>query len=81
LQSLYGYTKFDVVSGLNALIQFSGLSIQHPTLAHIATDVLQTSNADFADILLGLLAQNEGGDYVLTFDKKASKLATHRSLA
>jgi predicted nucleic-acid-binding protein len=80
LQGLYGYNKPHIVTALNTLLGFSGLEMQQHTLVRNAIDTYQTANADFADVLLGLISLQEGADYMLTFDKKAAKLSSHRLL-
>jgi predicted nucleic-acid-binding protein len=80
LQGLYKYEKKQIVSALDALLKFSGIEVQSPHLVKKTLDVLTGNVADFADILLGLLSLDAGATYVLTFDKKASKLVTHELL-
>jgi predicted nucleic-acid-binding protein len=80
LQGLYKYEKKQIVSALDALLKFSGIEVQSPHLVKKTLDVLTGNAADFADILLGLLSLDAGATYVLTFDKKASKLVTHELL-
>lgn len=81
LQRLYGYDKTQVVLAVTALLKFSGLEIENPKAVKKALDQLQHSPADFSDILLGHLSVEQGAAHVLTFNKKAAKLATHRLLA
>jgi predicted nucleic-acid-binding protein len=80
LQGLYKYEKKQIFSALDALLKFSGIEVQSPHLVKKTLDVLTGNVADFADILLGLLSLDAGATYVLTFDKKASKLVTHELL-
>lgn len=81
LQGLYKYDKKQIIIALDALLTFSGIEVQSPHLVKKSLDVLTGNAADFADILLGLLSADAGADYVLTFDKKASQLATHQLLS
>jgi predicted nucleic-acid-binding protein len=80
LQGLYKYDKKQIITALDALLKFSGIEVQSPHLVKKTRDVLTGNAADFADILLGLLSLDAGARYVLTFDKKASKLVTHELL-
>lgn len=80
LQGLYKYDKKQIITALDALLKFSGIEVQSPHLVKKTLDVLTGSAADFADVLLGLLSVDAGAAYVLTFDKKASKLVTHELL-
>ena len=80
LQRLYGYDKAQVIVGLNALLKFPGLEMEQPKAIRQAVDGLRRQSADFADILLGHLSEKQGADHVLTFDRKAAKLATHKLL-
>ena len=80
LQRLYGYDRAQIIVGLNALLKFPGLEMEQPAVVRQAVDELERKSANFADILLGYLSAEQGADHVLTFDKKAAKLATHRLL-
>ncbi len=80
LQGLYKYDKKQIITALDALLKFSGIEVQSPHLVKKSVDVLAGNAADFADILIGLLSVDAGAAYVLTFDKKASKLVTHELL-
>ena len=80
LQGLYKYDKKQVITAIDALLKFSGIEVQSPHLVKKTLDVLTANTVDFADILLGLVSLDAGAAYVLTFDKKASKLATHELL-
>lgn len=80
LQRLYSYDKSQVIVVLSALLKFPGLEMENPQVIKKSVDELQHSSADFADILLGFLSAEEGAAHVLTFDKKAAKLGTHRLL-
>lgn len=81
LRRLYGYDKTHVIVAVTALLKFSGLEMENPKAVKKALDQLQHSPADFSDILLGHLSLEQGAAHVLTFDKKAAKLATHKLLA
>lgn len=80
LQGLYKYDKKQVITVIDALLKFSGIEVQSPHLVKKTLDVLTANTVDFSDILLGLVSLDAGAAYVLTFDKKASKLATHELL-
>ena len=81
LQRLYGYDKTQLALALNALLKFSGLEIENAKAVKTALDALRHSSADFADILLGYLSAEHGAAHVLTFDKKAAKLNSHKLLS
>ncbi len=81
LQRLYGYDKAQVLVALGALLAFAGLDVEHSPTVKKTLDEMRRSSADFADILLGQLSAERGAAFVLTFDKKAAKLGTHKLLA
>lgn len=80
LQRLYGYEKAQILVALNALLKFPALEMENPKAIKRVLDELGRSSADFADILLGILSTDIGAAHVLTFDKKAAKLGTHKLL-
>ncbi len=81
LQRLYGYEKAQILVALNALLKFPALEMENPKAIKRVLDELGRSSADFADILLGILSTDIGAAHVLTFDRKAAKLGTHKLLA
>ena len=80
LQRLYAYDRKHIVSALSAMLKFPSLDLEHPAAMKKAVNELARSPADFADILLGILSAEQGATFVLTFDKKAARLATHKLL-
>ena len=81
LQRLYAYDRKHIVIALSALLKFPSLDLEHPVAMKKAVNELARSPADFADILLGIFSDEQGAAFVLTFDKKAARLATHKLLA
>lgn len=77
----YGYTKLQCIDVLDRLLGFAALSFESRKLARNATTIWRTSNADFANAMVGLAAVELGAEYVLTFDKQACTLTSHRLLA
>ena len=80
LQRLYGYDKAQIVFALSTLLKFQGLEFQSHQAIKKSVGDMRRGQADFADILMGHLSAAEGADFVLTFDKQAAKLATHKLL-
>ncbi len=80
LRRLYGYDKAHVILALTAMLKFAGLELENPRAVKRSLDQLQHSPADFSDILLGCLSAEHGAVHVLTFDKKAARLGTHKLL-
>lgn len=80
LQRLYGYDKAQIIFALSTLLKFQGLAFQSPQAIKKSVEDMRLGKADFADILMGHLSAAEGADFVLTFDKQAAKLATHKLL-
>ena len=81
LMRSYGYSKPQCIDVLDRLLGFAGLNFESRKLARNATTTWRASNADFADAMVGLVAVELGAEFVLTFDKKACTLTSHRLLA
>lgn len=80
LQRWYGYDRLQVIHGLNALLKFTGLDMENPKAVKKAVVELRLGSADFSDIWLGYRSAEQGAVHVLTFDRKAAKLSTHKLL-
>ena len=81
LQRLYGYDRAQVAVALTALLKFTSLELENATAIKKAVEQLPRGTADFSDILHGILSTQQGAAYVLTFDKTAAGLGTHKLLA
>lgn len=81
LMRSYGYTKPQCIDVLDRLLGFSALNFESRKLARNASTAWRASNADFANAMVGLAAADLGAEFVLTFDKKACSLTSHRLLA
>lgn len=80
LQRLYGYDKAQIIFALDTLLKFQGLEFQSTQAVKKSVGDMRRGQPDFADILMGHLSVAKGADFVLTFDKQAAKLATHKLL-
>jgi predicted nucleic-acid-binding protein len=80
LTSSYGYSKAQCLEVLSRLLGFAALRFESRQVAAAAAKAWRSCRADFADALVGLTAAELGADHVLTFDKKACSLGSHRLL-
>lgn len=80
LDRAYGYTRPQCQRALSAVLGFSGFRIDQAAEVRSAYKAWQAKGGDFADHLIGHQMQALGCAAVLTFDKKAAKLATHRAV-
>lgn len=78
LRSGYGFTKTDTVDTLSALLSTRELVFEAEQALEAALHAFRQSGADFADCLHVALAFHAGASPLLTFDRRAAKLAGAR---
>lgn len=81
LNKLYGYSPKQCQQAMAQVVAFPGLRFEAMPVVLAAMQAWQQHGGDLADHLLGAQMQNLGCEAVLTFDKRASKAATHRLIA
>jgi predicted nucleic-acid-binding protein len=69
LRTVYRYTRKDIVSALESLLEIQVLEIQDLDLAQRALDDFRVGAADFADYLIGWQNWRVGCTDTLTFDR------------
>ncbi len=74
LRRAYKLDRAAVVRVLNLLLESQGLSMENVSLIESATYFYSMSNADFSDCLIGILQQQFGCQYTVTFDRRAARL-------
>lgn len=74
----YGYTSSQVREVLFALLTSEELMVDTPDVVNAALTAFASSNADFADCLIGAVNSRSGCSETWTFDRKASRLSTHQ---
>lgn len=80
LERSYGYGQVEINACVTALLAQNNLKVESPELVRQALSLHASQSADFSDYLLAARAQAAGYAPVLTFDKKATKSATHQLL-
>lgn len=80
LSSGYGYPRQMLGEVLTTLLSSEEVKIQDAPLVRTALGDFSAGAADFADCLIGLLHQRAECETTVTFDKKATRLPTHRLL-
>lgn len=80
LDLAYGYTRAQCQQALAAVLAFPGLRVDGLAVVRAACDTWKEHGGDFADHLIGHQMRELGCAAVLTLDRKAGRLATHRAL-
>lgn len=80
LARAYHYERSQIADTLHAILTCREFSIESADLAILAWQDYQRGNADFSDYLLGRTHQRMGAEYTVTFDRKASQVATFKRL-
>lgn len=80
LKSAYGASRNEIVDIVERLTLVNALALEADSAVRSALDDYRASSADFADCLIGRLAEANGYERVLTFDRKAARLATFEAL-
>ena len=71
----YGYGRRDIARTIYGLLRAKELTFEHPDAVRSAYQAFAAdNNSDFADALLGAVAQAGGCSTTLTFDKAAARL-------
>jgi predicted nucleic-acid-binding protein len=78
LQRLYGYNLQQCQQTLGGLLAFAGLQFEELPVVLSAYKAWKKNGGDWADHLIGAQMKALGCDAVLTLDKAASRVATHR---
>lgn len=74
LESCYDTDKVNILNVLEQLASTRQLSLQKAELVHKALRLFSTTNIDFSDALLAMVNEDNGCEFTVTFDKKASKI-------
>jgi len=75
LSRVFDYSRPQIVSALEALINSKELRFESPDETRAAIENYAEGKAGFADYLIGAVALANGCEDTLTFDKKAAKLS------
>ncbi|QNM97558.1 PIN domain-containing protein [Chitinimonas koreensis] len=80
LSRSYGYDRGRVAEAIDALLNVALLEIERDDLIEAALADAIRHNADFADALIGCINREAGCAATWTFDRRATRLATHTLL-
>ncbi|MEM8559177.1 MAG: type II toxin-antitoxin system VapC family toxin [Bacteroidota bacterium] len=80
LKRAYGANRSEISEIVERLTLVDALALESAEAVRLALADYRASTADFADCLIGRLAEAHGYDTVLTFDRKAAKLDTFNQL-
>ncbi|NRB11567.1 MAG: type II toxin-antitoxin system VapC family toxin [Rickettsiaceae bacterium] len=69
----YKYTKEQIIQTLKLLLSSIEFDFENHELAFLAVVEYETINADFSDILIGIINNNYGCENTFSFDQKALK--------
>lgn len=73
LRSKLGFSKADVVTAVNKLLNTRGLTVEHHGLVVKVLHLVEKNNADFADAIIACRSIEEGCEAIKTFDIKAAR--------
>ncbi len=69
----YKYSREEIVSAVEKLLQVKELAVQNPGEVWEALHLYRDSKVGFADLYIAVLNRQEGYSPTLTFDKKAAR--------
>lgn len=80
LKRRYGVEKPALIHIIDGLLTTKQLVVENLEVAWRALRAFEAGNADFSDAMIACANQFQGCEYTVTFDRKASKLATVKLL-
>jgi predicted nucleic-acid-binding protein len=80
LADVYEYSRTQIAEAIEGLLSTAQLQAANPAGVVTALQRYRGSSADFADCLIGVINAQDGCDYTVTFDRRASKLPEFRSI-
>lgn len=75
LKSAYGYSRNEIVSAIETLLQVKEFEVQHQNEAWEALHLFQDCKGGFADLYLAAINRQLGCSTTLTFDQEAAQNA------
>ena len=73
LESVYDIARQDILNSIDDLLLMPVLKFEQQTALHQFIHHAQNSKYDLPDLLIAHSVREQGGDTILTFDRKASK--------
>jgi predicted nucleic-acid-binding protein len=80
LTSAYRYTKKQIVSALEGLLEVPDIELEDDGVVSEALDDYRASTADFSDCLVLAIARARGRTPLATFDRRLARLQSARRL-
>ncbi|HEX9463046.1 MAG TPA: type II toxin-antitoxin system VapC family toxin [Alphaproteobacteria bacterium] len=80
LRGAYRYNRSSIASVIDAFLRTTQLRLEDESTVAAALSLYRTSEADFADCLIGLIGRNTGCDTTVTFDAAAASLGEFTAL-
>jgi len=71
LESCYEQPKKTILDVIYSLLTTKQLVIERADSVYLAMKRYRTGKADFSDAVISIIAENDGCDSIVTFDKKA----------
>ena len=81
LERAYGYARSDIAAALDGLLSAIELVIEAADDVGQAVERYRTEGFGFADLMIAAAARRAGARELVTFDRKAARLADVRHLA
>ncbi len=73
LDSVYEFSRSDILDALNCLLSMSVLSFEHTVSIQTLIAAGNKNPVELEDMLIGLISKESGCASTITFDKKATK--------
>jgi predicted nucleic-acid-binding protein len=80
LDSAYGYSRSLIAGVVAQILASAELRVESSDQVRAALRAFVAETADFADFLIGIRNRDQGCTATVTFDKKAARFQTHRSI-
>lgn len=81
LRARYGFSRRDVIDGIEALSRVEGLAFDPMCDLHTFLETLKEDTLDMADALIGVHARRLGYESTVTFDRKAARTPLFETLS
>lgn len=74
LESCYEQEKANLLAVIASLIAIKQLVIERSDLVYLALKRYESGKADFSDAMIAVIAEDNGCEKIVTFDKKAASI-------
>lgn len=73
LESVYKFQRSEILNAIDSMVMMKILVFENPDVLQRLTAIGERSTIELEDLLVGLIAQDNGCETTITFDKKAAK--------